>query len=139
VSGGDAPAPVEPPGWPRPKGYSNGMVAPAGARLLAIAGQVAWDAHQKIVSDDFAAQFEQALANVCRVVETAGGCPEHLIRLVFFVTDKAEYERRTAEIGERYRKLLGRHFPACTLVEVKGLLEPGARIEIEATAALPPR
>jgi enamine deaminase RidA (YjgF/YER057c/UK114 family) len=135
---GDAPRPVEPKGWPRPKGYSNGMVAPAGARLLAIAGQVAWDASEKIVSADFVDQFEQALANVCRVVEAAGGRPDQLIRLTFFVTDKGEYRRRTAEIGERYRKLLGRHFPACTLVEVKGLLEAGAKIEIEATAALPP-
>jgi enamine deaminase RidA (YjgF/YER057c/UK114 family) len=113
------------------------MVAPAGSRLLAVAGQVAWDAHEKIVSDDFVRQFEQALANVCAVVAAAGGRPEHLIRLTYYVTDKGEYARRTAEIGASYQKLLGRHFPASTLVEVKGLLEPGAKIEIEATAALP--
>jgi enamine deaminase RidA (YjgF/YER057c/UK114 family) len=137
VTPADTPLPIQPSGWPRPKGYANGMVVPAGSRLLAIAGQVAWDAREKIVSDDFVLQFEQALANVCRVVEAAGGRPEHLIRLTYYVTDKGEYARRTAEIGERYRKLLGRHFPASTLVEVKGLLEPGAKIEIEATAALP--
>jgi enamine deaminase RidA (YjgF/YER057c/UK114 family) len=138
VSSAEGPRAVEPPGWPRPKGYANGMLAPAGSRLLAIAGQVAWDEHERIVSSDFVEQFARALANVKSVVEAAGGRPEHLIRLTFFVTDKEEYLRRTAEIGARYRELLGRHFPACTLVEVKGLLEVGARIEIEATAALPP-
>jgi enamine deaminase RidA (YjgF/YER057c/UK114 family) len=115
------------------------MVAPAGARLLAIAGQVAWDAREKIVSDDFVRQFEQALANVCSVLAAAGGKPEHLVRLTYYVTDKLEYSRRTAEIGASYRKLLGRHYPAATLVEVKGLLEAGAKVEIEATAALPGR
>jgi len=138
VSGGAKPSPVEPAGWPRPKGYSNGMVAPAGARLLLVAGQVAWDERGKIVSDDLVLQFERALANVLKVVAAAGGGPEHLVRITYYVTEKEEYRRRTAEIGERYRALLGRHFPAATLVEVKGLLEPGARVEIEATAALPP-
>ena len=132
------PTAVEPAGWPKPKGYSNGMVAPAGARLLAVAGQVAWDERGKIVSGDLAAQFGQALENVLKVVTAAGGSAEHLLRLTYYVTDKEEYRRRTAEIGERYRAVLGRHFPAATLVEVKGLLEPGARVEIEATAALPP-
>ena len=135
---GAKPERVEPPGWPKPKGYSNGMVAPAGARLLAVAGQIAWDERGKIVSDDLVAQFGQALANVLKVVTAAGGSAEHLLRLTYYVTDKEEYRRRTAEIGERYRAVLGRHFPAATLVEVKGLLEPGARVEIEATAALPP-
>jgi enamine deaminase RidA (YjgF/YER057c/UK114 family) len=138
VSARGEPASVEPPGWPKPKGYSNGMVAPAGARLLAVAGQVGWDERGKLVSDDLVAQFARALANVLDVVKAAGGGAEHLIRLTYYVTDKEEYRRRTAEIGERYRAVLGRRFPAATLVEVKGLLEPGARVEIEATAALPP-
>ena len=132
------PTAVEPDGWPKPKGYSNGMVAPAGARLLAVAGQVAWDERGKIVSDDLAAQFGQALVNVLKVVTAAGGSAEHFLRLTYYVTDKEEYRRRTAEISERYRAVLGRNYPAATLVEVKGLLEPGARVEIEATAALPP-
>ncbi len=138
MSAGARPAPVDPSGWPKPKGYSNGMVAPAGARLLAVAGQVAWDERGKLVSGDFVAQFAQALANVAKVVAAAGGGPQHLIRLTYYVTDKEEYRRRTAEIGARYRAVLGRHYPAATLVEVKGLLERGAQVEIEATAALPP-
>jgi len=138
VTGDAGPTPVEPAGWPRPTGYANGMVAPAGSRLLAIAGQVAWDEREQIVSPDLVEQFAQALANVRSVVLAAGGRPQDLIRLTFYVTDKDEYRRRTAEIGERYRAILGRHYPACTLVEVKGLLEAGARIEIEATAALAP-
>lgn len=134
-----SPSPVLPPGWPRPKGYSNGRLAPAGARLLCIAGQVAWDAHERIVSSDFAEQFAQALRNVRAVLVAAGGAPEHLLRLTYYVTDKQEYAGALAAVGERYREILGRVWPAATLVEVKGLLEPGAKVEIEATAALPPQ
>ncbi len=130
--------PIRPQGWPQPMGYSDGMVAPAGARLLAIAGQVGWDEQGRLVSNDFIAQFARALENVKSVLAAAGGEPRDLIRLVFYVVDKEEYRRGAAAIGERYRAILGRHFPAATLVEVKGLLEPGARVEIEATAALPP-
>lgn len=133
-----APVPIEPPGWPRPKGYQNGMLAPAGARLLAIAGQVAWDERERIVSDDFAEQFAKALGNVAAVIRAAGGEPRHLLRLTFYVTDREEYRRACKEIGRRYRAVVGDHYVACTLVEVKGLLEAGAKIEIEATAALPP-
>jgi enamine deaminase RidA (YjgF/YER057c/UK114 family) len=134
----EEPRPIEPPGWPRPKGYAHGMLAPAGARLLAIAGQVAWDEGEKIVSADFVEQFERALRNVLAVLAAAGGRAEHLVRLTFYVTDKEEYRRSCRAIGERYVALVGRRYVACTLVEVKGLLEPGARVEIEATAALPP-
>ena len=136
-STGDLPRAIVPPGWPRPRGYSHGMLAPSGARLLAIAGQVGWDEHEKLVSPEFAAQFGRALENLRAVLEAAGGKPQHLIRLTFYVTDKEEYRRALALVGDHYRRVLGRHFPACTLVEVKGLLEPGAKIEIEATAALP--
>ena len=130
--------PIQPPGWPQPKGYANGMLAPAGARLLAIAGQIGWDEHEKLVSSDFTEQFAKALENVRAVLTTAGGKPEHLLRLTFYVTDKEEYRRSCQAIGERYKSILGRRYVAATLVEVKSLLEPGAKVEIEATAAIPP-
>ena len=121
----------------RPRGYANGVLAPAGGRLLFVAGQIAWDERQRIVSDDFVEQFERALANVLAVVAEAGGAPEHVARLTVYVTDKREYQSRTREVGERWRALMGRHYPAMALVEVRGLLEDGAKVEIEATAVLP--
>ncbi len=133
----DLPTSIDPPGWPRPKGYSNGRLAPAGARLLAIAGQIGWDEREQLVSSDFAAQFAQALKNVAAVLAAAGGAPDHLLRLTYYVTDKEEYRRALTEVGVAYRAVLGRVFPTATLIEVKGLLEPGAKVEIEATAALP--
>jgi enamine deaminase RidA (YjgF/YER057c/UK114 family) len=131
------PTPIEPDGWAPPKGYANGMLAPAGARILAVSGQVGWNERGEFESDDFVEQFARALDHVLAVVAKAGGRPEHLLRLVFYVTDREEYRRTCKAIGERYRQVLGRHYVACTLVEVKGLLEPRARIEIEATAAIP--
>jgi enamine deaminase RidA (YjgF/YER057c/UK114 family) len=136
-AGGDAPRSIEPAGWTRPSGYSNGRLAPAGARVLAIAGQIGWDERGKLVAGGFLEQFTQALKNVRAVLEAAGGRPDHLLRLTYYVTDKEAYRRHLAAVGERYRAVLGRVFPAATLVEVKGLLEPGAEVEIEATAALP--
>ncbi|HKS30124.1 MAG TPA: RidA family protein [Pyrinomonadaceae bacterium] len=127
---------INPDALGRPRGYSNGVLAPAGGRLLFIAGQIAWDSEQRIVSQDFVEQFRQSLANLLAVVREAGGTPESIARLVVYVTDKAEYSARTAEIGERWRELMGRHFPAMALVEVKGLLEPGARVEIEGIAVI---
>ncbi|HEY9281881.1 MAG TPA: RidA family protein [Pyrinomonadaceae bacterium] len=120
----------------RPRGYANGVLAPAGGRLLFVAGQIAWDERQRIVGDDFVEQFGRALSNVLAVVAAAGGTPEHVARLTIYVLDKQEYEARTREIGERWRALMGRHYPAMALVEVKGLLEAGAKIEIEATAVI---
>jgi enamine deaminase RidA (YjgF/YER057c/UK114 family) len=117
------------------RGYANGVVAEG--KLLFVAGQVGWDAAQKLVSDRFVPQFEQALANVAAVVRAAGGAPEHLARLTIFVTDRREYLADLPAVGEAYRRVLGRHFPAMTLVEVKALLEEGAKVEIEATAVLP--
>lgn len=119
-----------------PKGYSNGMLAPAGARILFVAGQVAWDRDQRIVGEDFPTQFGQALANVVTVVRAAGGAPEDIARLTIFVTDKQEYLSTLREVGAAYRKVMGRHFPAMSLIEVRGLVEPGAKLEIEGTAAL---
>jgi enamine deaminase RidA (YjgF/YER057c/UK114 family) len=120
-----------------PRGYSNGILTPAGGRLLFVAGQVAWDSRQRIVSDDFGPQFGQALDNALTVVRAAGGQPEHVARLVIYVTDKNEYLASLEQVGAEYRRSMGKHFPAMALVEVRGLLEPGAKVEIEATAVLP--
>jgi enamine deaminase RidA (YjgF/YER057c/UK114 family) len=130
---------IEPQGWAPPRGYSNGMLAPAGARLLFVAGQVAWDAEGRLVGEgDFAAQFEQALANVAAVVRAAGGAPEHLARLTIYVTDKARYLAAREALGAAWKRVVGRHYPAMALVQVAALVEPGALVEIEATAAIPP-
>ncbi|HWT00917.1 MAG TPA: RidA family protein [Pyrinomonadaceae bacterium] len=118
------------------RGYSNGVLAPASGRLLFVAGQIAWDERQKIVSADFVEQFDRALANVLAVVSEAGGGPDEVARLVIYVTDKEEYRARTREVGERWRARMGRHFPAMALVEVKGLLEDEAKVEIEAVAVI---
>jgi enamine deaminase RidA (YjgF/YER057c/UK114 family) len=120
----------------RPRGYTNGLLTTPGVRLLFIAGQIPWDENQQIVSDDFVEQFDRALRNVLEVVREAGGEADNVARLVVYVTDKREYAARTAEIGERWRALMGRHYPAMTLVEVKSLLEDRARVEIEGIAVL---
>ena len=129
--------PVNPESLGRPRGYANGMLAPAGGRLLFVAGQIAWDREQRLVGPGFVEQFRQALANVLAVVREAGGGPEHLARLTIYVVDRREYLADLAAVGEAYRGVLDRHFPAMALVEVQALLEPGAQVEIEATAVLP--
>lgn len=118
-------------------GYSNGLLADAGGKLLFIAGQIAWDQNQQIVSDDFVEQFDRALENVIAVVKAAGGNADNIVRLVIYVTGKIEYRERTRQVGERYRKHMGKHFPAMVLVEVKGLLDDRAKVEIEGMAVLP--
>ena len=118
------------------RGYSNGIVVPAGRRLLFVAGQIGWDAQQRLVGEGLVEQFAQALANVLLVVAEAGGAAEDIARLTIYVVDREEYVRSRPEIGKHYRQLMGRHYPAMALLEVQGLLEPGARVEIEATAAL---
>ncbi len=120
-----------------PRGYSNGMLGPVGGRLLCIAGQIAWDGEQRLVAEDFAGQFAQALANVVTVVRAAGGDPQHLAQLTLYVTDKEEYLATLPAVGAAYRRLMGKHFPTMALVEVKGLLEPGAKVEIQGLAILP--
>lgn len=128
---------IQPDGWESPSGYSNGLLAPTGARLLFVAGQVAWDADQVLVGKgDFAAQFRQALANVLAVVDAAGGRPAHLASLTVFVTDKQAYLAATKALGRIWRELVGTHYPAMALVEVAGLLEKDAQVEIQAIAAL---
>ena len=128
---------INPDSLGAPSGYSHGVVADANGKLLFIAGQIAWDQKQKIVSDDFVEQFDRALENVVTVLSAAGGKPEHIVRLVIYVTDKIEYRERTREVGERYRKHLGKHFPAMVLVQVAGLLDDAAKVEIEGMAVLP--
>jgi len=128
---------IHPEGWAPAKGYANGVLVPAGGRHLFIAGQVAWDAEQRLVGDDFAGQFRQALANVVAIVRAAGGEPEHLARMTIYVTDKDRYEASLKQIGAAYRELMGKHYPAMALVQVAALLEAGAEVEIEATAVLP--
>jgi len=129
--------PIEPEGWEPPSGYSNGMLVPAGARLLFVAGQIAWDADQVIVGKgDFAAQFRQALANVLAVVAAAGGAPAHLASLTVFVRDRQAYLASTRALGAIWRELVGRHYPAMALVEVSRLVEKDALVEIQAIAAI---
>jgi len=127
---------INPEALGQPHGYNNGILVEGGA-LLFVAGQVGWDAEQRIVSDDFAEQFAQALENVLAVVRKAGGSPENITRLLIFVTDKKEYQSRVRDIGSAYRQLMSKHFPAMTLVEVKSLLEDLAKVEIEAFAVIP--
>lgn len=129
---------VHPEGWKPSRGYSNAVLVEGAGRLLFVAGQIAWDAEQRLVGrGDFVAQLRQALQNVAAVVAAAGGQPEHIVRLTLYVTDKRPYLERQKEVGAAYREVLGRHFPAMALVVVAGLLEDGALVEIEATAALP--
>ncbi len=125
---------LQPEGWARPRGYANGVAAEG--RQVFVSGQIGWDAAQRIVSDDFAAQVRQALANIVAVLATAGAKPEQLVRLTWFVTSRDEYNAALTEIGASYRGLIGRHYPAMSVVVVAGLLEPRAKVEIEATAVI---
>ena len=126
---------LHPRNWARTTGYSNGMAAEG--RQVFVAGQVGWNARQEIVSDDFVAQVEQALRNVVEILAEADARPEHLVRLTWYITDKREYLARSTEVGEVYRRVIGRHFPAMTLVQVVALVEDRAKVEIEATAVVP--
>lgn len=125
---------LQPDGWERPRGYANGVAAEG--RQVFVSGQIGWDAAQRIGSDDFAAQARQALANIVAVLATAGARPEHLVRLTWYVTSSDEYNAALTEIGAAYRELIGRHYPAMSVVVVSGLLEPRAKVEIEATAVI---
>lgn len=129
---------INPESLGAPRGYSNGVLAEAGGRLLFIGGQVAWNQQQQIISADFVEQFDRALANLITVVTEAGGRAEQIARLIIYVTEKSEYCARTREVGERYRAHMGRHFPAMVLVEVKSLLDDQAKVEIEGIAVLGP-
>jgi enamine deaminase RidA (YjgF/YER057c/UK114 family) len=126
---------LQPKNWLAPKGYANGIMAEG--RQVFIAGQIGWTAEAKLISDDFVIQVEQALTNIVQVLAEAGGQAHHIARLTWYLTDKAEYMARQKEIGEAYRRVIGRHFPAMTAVIVAGLIEDGAKVEIEATAVIP--
>jgi enamine deaminase RidA (YjgF/YER057c/UK114 family) len=126
---------LQPPGWARPRGYSNGIAAEG--RMVFVSGMVGWDADCKFQTEDFAGQVKQALQNIIAVLAEAGGRPEHIARMTWYVVDKAEYVGAYRQIGEVYRELIGSHYPAMTAVEVSGLLEPQARVEIEVTAVVP--
>ena len=127
---------VQPEGWAPAKGYANGVVC-AGGRTLYVAGQIGWDAAQTFHSDDFVAQWDQALANVVDVVRAAGGGPEHLVKMTVYVTDLDAYRDNLRAVGAAWRARIGRHFPAMALVGVAGLVERRAKVEIEAVAHLP--
>jgi enamine deaminase RidA (YjgF/YER057c/UK114 family) len=127
---------LHPRHWAKAKGFSNGVAAEG--RQVFVAGQIGWNAQQQFESDDFVAQVGQALANVVAVLAEAGAGPQHLVRLNWYVTDKREYLSRLREVGEAYRRVIGLHFPAMTLVQVVALVEDRAKVEIEATAVLPP-
>lgn len=126
---------LQPPGWPRPKGYSNGIAAEG--RLVFIAGMVGWNEAERFETDALAGQARQALKNLIAVLAEAGGKPAHICRMTWYVTDKQEYLAHLRELGAAYREVIGNHFPAMTLVEVSALVEDGAKVEIEATAVLP--
>lgn len=126
---------ILPEGWARPKGYANGVVAQG--RMLFIAGMIGWDAQQVFHSDDFAVQARQALDNVAQVLRAAGGKPENIVRMTWYVTDKREYLAASRAIGQAFRETIGCYDIAMTAVEVKALIEDRAKVEIEATAVLP--
>ncbi|CAA9400018.1 MAG: RidA/YER057c/UK114 superfamily protein [uncultured Ramlibacter sp.] len=126
---------VLPEGWPRPKGYANAVIARG--RQLHIAGMIGWDAQFQFHSDDFAAQAWQALRNVADVLHAAGGKPENIVRMTWYVTDKREYLAAGARVGQAFRELIGHYDIAMTAVEVKALMEDRAKVEIEVTAVLP--
>jgi enamine deaminase RidA (YjgF/YER057c/UK114 family) len=126
---------LHPKGWAPAKGFANGIAATG--RQVFVAGQVGWNAEQRFESDDFVVQVEQALSNIVAVLAEADAKPEHLVRLTWYVTDKREYLAHLGEVGRIYRRVVGRHFPAMTLVQVAALLEDRAKVEIEATAVVP--
>jgi len=127
---------LHPKHWAKAKGFSNGIVAEG--RLLFVAGQVGWNARQEFESEDFVVQVEQALANIVAVLAEGGAAPEHVARLTWYVTDRHAYLSRLREVGQAYRRVMGRHFPTMTLVQVVALVDERAKVEIEATAVVPP-
>ena len=126
---------ILPPGWPRPKGYANGVCA--SGRMLFIAGMIGWDAQGVFHTDDFAGQVRQALQNVADVLREAGGKPENIVRMTWYVTDKREYLAAGKEIGQAFREIIGSYNAAMTAVQVTALIEDRAKVEIEATAVIP--
>jgi enamine deaminase RidA (YjgF/YER057c/UK114 family) len=126
---------LQPPDWAAPKGYANGIAARG--TLIFVGGQIGWNAQQQFESDDFIAQTRQALANALAVLTAGGAGPEHMVRMTWYVVDRVEYNARLRELGEAYRAVMGKNFPAMTCVEVSALIEERAKVEIEVTAVLP--
>lgn len=126
---------LQPSGWPRPRGYSHGIAA-QGEQIF-VAGQIGWDVQGHFASERLADQVRQALENILAVLAGAGATAEHIVRLTWFVTSREEYHASSQEIGAAYRAVMGKHFPAMSVVQVSGLMEPQAKVEIEATAVLP--
>ncbi len=126
---------LHPRGWKPAKGYANGVLAEG--RLVVTGGQIGWNANQEFEIDDFAGQAEQTLKNIVEILAEAGGKPEHIVRLTWYVTDKREYLACQKELGTAYLRVIGKHFPAMALVQVSALVEDRAKVEIEATAVLP--
>ena len=126
---------LQPPGWRRPGGYSNGVAAEG--RMVFVAGLIGWDENSEFQSDDFIAQTAQALKNTVAVLAEAGAGPEHVTRMTWYITDKQEYLSRGRELGEVYRDVMGRHYPAMAMVQVAGLMDDRAKVEIETTAVVP--
>lgn len=126
---------LQPPTWVKPRGYANGVAA--SGRIVFIAGQVGWNAGGEFDASDFVGQARQALANIVTVLGQAGGRPEHIARMTWYVVDKNEYLASYRELGRAYREVIGKHYPAMTAVQVAGLVEDGAKVEIEATAVIP--
>ena len=124
-----------PPGWPRPKGYSNGIEAEG--RLVFVAGQIGWDTQGRFPTGGFAAQFRQTLQNTLAVLKEASAGPEHIARMTWFITSRDEYMASLVEIGAAWKELMGRTYPAMAVIIVSGLVEPEAKIEIETTAVVP--
>ncbi|MGH8443389.1 MAG: RidA family protein [Nevskiaceae bacterium] len=126
---------VQPEGWPRPRGYANGVLA--SGRTLFVAGQIGWNENEQFDSDDLIEQARQALKNLVAVLAAGGARPEHVARMTWYLTDKREYLRRAGEFGAAYREFMGKHYPAMAMVQVAALMEDRAKIEVEATAVIP--
>jgi enamine deaminase RidA (YjgF/YER057c/UK114 family) len=126
---------LQPLTWVRPKGYANGVIA--NGRTVFVSGMIGWDANARLVSRDFVGQARQALSNVVEVLSEAGAKPEHIVRMNWYVVDRNEYVGAHEQLGVIYREIIGRHYPAMTAVQVSGLIEDGARVEIEVTAVIP--
>ena len=126
---------LQPPGWVAPKGYANGIAARG--TMVFVGGQIGWNAQQQFETDDFIAQTAQALRNIVAVLNEAGAGPEHMVRMTWYIVDRVEYNARLKELGQVYREVMGRNFPAMTCVQVAALVEARAKVEIEVTAVLP--
>ena len=126
-----------PPGWPRPKGYSNGVAAPADGQIVFVGGQIGWTSEEAFESDDFVDQFRQTLKNTVAILGEAGAKPEHIVRMTWYIVDKREYLARLKDVGAAYREVMGKVYPAMAVVVVAGLIEDSAKVEIETTAVVP--